>query len=445
MSLAELVSMRIRILLACLALSTACGESPSDVKLSIESLQPNRGPVAGGNLLVLRGTGLAQDNLQIRMGGRLVADPIRLEDGGLQFVAPAGQVPGEVDLLVSVGDEAIYLASAYEYNPTPTISSIVPDRGYFEGTTISLVGTGFMDYDAGDATIELAGAPCTEVSVESDTIVACVAPTGIPWTAADVTLTNNNGEFTMEDGFRFMKSGLLVAEGRGGVDGSLFYVDLDDDSFRPIAKLDSAITGIAVDAGGVVYGVTANAGAIAVGFPRKLVTIDPFTGAQSSIGDLLTGESLAVKLPDIAIDYDSSTLYGWTKPDNQLVTVSLDSGRVAFVGGAQSVKGGGMAFDLDGALYLSPDGSDGSLQAVTIANGNLSEALNLSDDTAKNVNSLTYVGSSFFAIREGVATSGGTIATYLLEIDDETGVVIERMTLPFGGDALTATPNVPFL
>ncbi len=432
------------LLISTLPLALSCGETPSDRTITIESIEPTRGPLGGGNSLVLTGGGFDDEGLEVTIDGARAEDLTFLSDGRLQVTVPAGAEAGAVDVLVVAGSELAYLPDSYSYNPLPTITSVVPDRGSHEGAAVSLVGTGFLDLEAGDSTVTIGTAPCLDISVQSDTTIVCNAPGGAPWTLSDVSIENDNGEAIAEGAFGYMKAGLFVADGRGGVDGSLYYVDLETDSYEPIAKLDDAITGLASHIDGTIYGVTSNAGAVGAGFPRDLVEINPFTGEINPIGQVLTAEAEALRIPDIAISYDTNELYGWSKSHRQLVTIALDTGRVGLVGGDTSVNGSGLAFDFDSNLFLAPDGSDGELFGVSRADGTLSNGKNMVDPEGDDISALTSDLDSLYGVREGISTDGATIATILLQIDKETGVVIERMDLPFGTDAIAVTPPLPF-
>lgn len=421
-----------------------CGDTPTDRSITIEQLEPTRGPLAGGNTLVITGDGLDGDGIEVTVDGVQADSPTLLSDGRLQVTVPPGTEVGAVDILVVSGSELAYAANSYSYNPLPTITSVVPDRGSHMGAALSLVGTGYTDLEAGDASVLIGGELCLDISVQSDTTIVCNAPGGAPWTLADVSIENTNGEAISNDAFGYMKEGLFVADGRGGVDGSLYYVDLEAETYEPIAKLDEAITGLASHIDGTIYGVTSNAGAVSAGFPREFVAIDPFTGEIDGIGKLLTAKAEALRMPDIAISYDTNELYGWSKTHRQLVTVALDTGRVSLVGGNTSVNGSGLAFDFASNLYLAPDGSDGDLFDVSRADGALTGGTDLVDAEGDDISGLTSDQTTLYGVREGISTDGATIATVLLEIDQETGVVVERMELPFGTDAIAVTPPLPF-
>ncbi len=427
-----------------LSLATSCGEEAQDRTISIEVLEPVRGPIGGGNKLFITGSGLEAEDLEVSFDGTPAESLEILSDGRLEVIVPEAVGPGPVSVLIVAGSELAYAPSAYTYNDRPEITGVVPDRGSHRGAPFSLVGTGFLEFDAGDTAITVDGEECLDVSVQSDAVVVCNAPGGQPWTLADVTIENRNGSATARDGFGYMKAGLFVADGRGGVDGSLYYVDLDDNSYAPIAKLDSAFTGITSHLDGTLYGVTSNGAAVSAGFPRELHAINPFTGEQTLIGSLLTSEGQAVKVPDIAISYDTNEVYGWSKTNRQLARIALDTGRVVLVGGDTPVDGSGIAFDFSSDLFLAPDGSDGEIFEVDRATGLLGASTDLVDAESDDISALTTDDNVLFGVREGVSTDGATLATVLLEIDPVTGVVIERMDLPFGADALTITPPLPF-
>lgn len=445
-SVAPVGGMRRRafVLASVLPIAFACGETPSDRTITIETLEPVRGPLGGGNNLVIAGNGLENEAIEVTIDGIPATNPTLLQDGRLQVTVPAGSTPGDVDVLVVAGGELAYAPDAYSYNPLPTITSIVPDRGAHTGTAISIVGTGFTDLEAGDAIVRVGADACLDISVQSDTTIVCNAPGGEPWTLSDITVENDNGTVIAEDSFGYMKEGLFAADGRGGIDGNLYFVDLENETYAPIAKLAEGITGLASHRDGTLYGVTSNASASSAGFPRLVVEINPFTGELDTVGQLLTTDARALRVPDIAISYDTELLYGWSKTHRQLVRISLETGRVTLLGGDDNVNGGGLAFDFDSNLYLSPDGSDGALFDVARVDGTLSGEVDLVDAEGDDISAMTSDLNAIYGVREGLSFDGATIATILLQIDEETGVVQELFDLPFGTDALTNTPPLPF-
>lgn len=422
----------------------ACGETAEDSTVLIASIDPPRGPLAGGNTVTIEGTGIAQGDVEVRVGGSAASSVLVLEDGSVVVTIPQGAQPDAVDVVVASDEGVAYLANGYTYNPVPSISSVVPDRGSHLGASLSVTGTGFEDFDPGVTTVLIGGEPCGDVSIQSDTVIVCNAPQATPWSLADVSIENTNGGATAEGAFGYMKDGLFAIEGRGGIAGTLYFVDTEDGTFRSIASVGTAITGLVSHLDGTLYAVTSNAIALEAGFPRDLVTIDPFTGAASTIGPLLKSDGGAVKIPDIALEYDGDTLYGWSKTDGQLATIDMESAEVSLIGGTASVKGGGLAFDLEGSLYMTPDGSDGELFTCSTTTGALASSADLVDAEGDDINSMSFAVDTMYGIREGVSQDGASSATILLKLDVQTGVVSKVHDLPFGADALAHTPPLPF-
>jgi hypothetical protein len=433
-------------LVAIVLASISCGETPGDNGSSaIDAIVPPRGPLAGGNEITIRGSDINRGPLSVTIGGVAAPNVAILDDGNLLVTVPPGREDGPADVLVASSDGVATVADGYSYNPLPTVAAVVPDRGSVVGASVSVMGTGFEELDAGDTEVLVDGEACADVSVQSDSLLVCNVPPGPAWTLVDVEVSNANGSARAEDAFGYMQGGLFVVEGRGGIAGTLYFVDTEDGSFTAVSELTTAITGISPALDGTLYGVTSNSTATTAGFPRQLVTIDPFTGATESLGPLQTADGSAVRIPDIAMDMANNTLYGWSKEGSQLVTIDLGSGEVTPVGGDQSINGGGLAFDLDGALFLAPSGSDGEIFAVTPGSGALAEPVDASDPNGDDLNSMAFESGTLYGIREGVSQDGTTRATLLLDINLDTGAVTNVHDMPFGVDALSQTPPLPFM
>jgi hypothetical protein len=411
----------------------------------IQTIIPERGPLAGGNQVTITGVGFAYQDTTVSFGGNEATEVAVLEEGSLRVTVPEGASAEATDVVIVSEDGVAFVEDGYSYNALPTIASLVPDRGSHLGTSFSITGTGFENFEAGETTILVDGAPCTDVSVQSDTAVVCNAPAGAPWSLVDVTIENDNGAATAKDSFGYMKEGLFAIEGRGGIAGTLYFVDTEDMTATAVGGVGVAITGLVSHLDGTLYGVTANATAVNAGFPRDLVTIDPFTGAATTIGPLLKANSDRVKIPDIALEFTSDVLYGWSKVDRELVTIDLTSGEVTLVGGDKGVNGGGLAFDYENNVYLSADGSDGELLSVVAGTGVTANAADLVDAQGDDINSMTFLVDTMYGIREGIAQDGLTQATILVEINLTSGAVTPVMDLPFGADGLSRTPPLPFM
>ncbi|WP_396290266.1 choice-of-anchor G family protein [Curtobacterium sp. KT1] len=161
---------------------------------TLTALDPDNGPVGGGTLVTVTGTGFT-DDATVSVDGSDPIDPESISDDGteLTFTTPA-HVAGPVDVTVTT-DAGTSDPLTYTYNPAPagapTLTALDPDNGPVTGgTVVTVSGTGFTD----DATVSVDGSdPITPDSVSDDgTELTFTTPAHTAGTVP-VTVTNGSG------------------------------------------------------------------------------------------------------------------------------------------------------------------------------------------------------------------------------------------------------------
>jgi hypothetical protein len=162
---------------------------------TLTALDPDNGPVGGGTLVTVTGTGFT-DDATVSVDGSNPITPYSVSDDGteLTFTTPA-HVAGPVDVTVTT-DAGTSDPLTYTYNPAPagapTLTALDPDNGPVTGgTVVTVSGTGFTD----DSTVSVDGSdPITPDSVSDDgTELTFTTPAH---TAATVPVTVTNGAGT---------------------------------------------------------------------------------------------------------------------------------------------------------------------------------------------------------------------------------------------------------
>jgi hypothetical protein len=201
------------------AASTSCGAAPPAAgELVITAINPTSGPLAGGTLVTVTGSGLAAGTLEgfFTIGGDmavLLQNLTVVNDTTATFVTPPGT--GVADLTLSNANGVDTLLGAYTYvdgNPEaePTIASVAPDSGPIAGgTPVTITGTGFT---AG-ATVRFNLAEATAVVVNGQgTQITCVTPPN-PAGPAVVSVTTPNGTGILPTGFTYVGNPTVVLRG----------------------------------------------------------------------------------------------------------------------------------------------------------------------------------------------------------------------------------------
>jgi hypothetical protein len=170
-----------------------------------------------------------------------------------------------------------------------------------------------------------------------------------------------------------------------------------------------------------------------------LVTIDPTTGIVTDVGAF--GASVTGTLSDITFDPTTGVLYGWESAGgHQLHVVNPATGLATAVGAVTTgaFGGGGLAADLSGALFSTPDGSSSDpahLNTVSkVTGGNLTSTNLSGQPLAQAINALDFDENG---VLYGVNTNqGGSALTRLVTINTTTGVVTDLGATPNNLDAI---------
>ncbi|MFJ1831876.1 IPT/TIG domain-containing protein [Streptomyces sp. NPDC088178] len=158
-------------------------------------LSVSSGPTAGGNTIVISGTGLSTAT-SVSFGANS-ATPTVLSDSQISVVVPAGAAAGSVGVSVTTAG-GTNNGLSYTYIDAPTITAITPTSGPTSGgTAVTITGTNLTS--TSQVTFGGALAP---FSVINATTVTAVTPPGAVG-AVDVTLSNPAGTATDAGAFTY--------------------------------------------------------------------------------------------------------------------------------------------------------------------------------------------------------------------------------------------------
>ncbi|HEY0839645.1 MAG TPA: IPT/TIG domain-containing protein [Vulgatibacter sp.] len=148
---------------------------PADDSVRVYAVSPERGSAAGGEKVVLAGTGLDGDRLAVKFGSSLA---IPSQSDGPHYVratTPAAGTPGLADVEARVATGADLLAAGFRYANPISVGAVSPASGPIDGgTAIQVSGSGFP---AG-ARLFVGALEATSVVRVSDTLITAVTPRG---------------------------------------------------------------------------------------------------------------------------------------------------------------------------------------------------------------------------------------------------------------------------
>jgi hypothetical protein len=176
---------------------------------TVTSLQPNSGPAAGGNTVVIAGTNFTAAPV-VKFGTRTATSVVVESPTRLSVMAPSGTAGSTVDVTVTTpaGTSATSAASKYTYG-VPTVTGVDPAAGpTLGGNSVVITGTNFIDVTAVKFGIKNASA----FVVNSATQITAEAPAGTSGTTVDVTVIAAGGTSAPSAGSKYSYGAPVVTE-----------------------------------------------------------------------------------------------------------------------------------------------------------------------------------------------------------------------------------------
>jgi plastocyanin len=178
---------------------------------AITSVVPNAGPPAGGNTVVINGSGFVS-GASVAFGSASSASVTFVSSTQLKAVAPA-HASGVVGITVTTpgASSAATNNDLYAYGP-PTTSSFTPSSG-ITGSTVTITGTNYVP----QMTVKFGGLASRTVTFVSTTQLRAVVPNGDPG-ARKISVSDNAGSASSATTFTptFSITGFTPSSGPGG-------------------------------------------------------------------------------------------------------------------------------------------------------------------------------------------------------------------------------------
>ncbi|TAK77873.1 MAG: cell surface receptor IPT/TIG domain-containing protein [Dehalococcoidia bacterium] len=168
---------------------TASAEQPV-----VTSMLPANADAAGGNLIVISGTGFTS-GATVRFGTALSPNVTIAGTTAIIATVPPGAAGTSVTVLVTNPDGSVVaVPTPFTYNAAPisalAVTAVSPSTGAAAGgTVVTISGTGFLP----GATVYFGSTPGTNVSLTDSTLLTVTAPVGAVGWVVNVRVTNANG------------------------------------------------------------------------------------------------------------------------------------------------------------------------------------------------------------------------------------------------------------
>ncbi len=175
-------------------------------------VSPQRGSAMGGALITLSGSNFlaarAGDPM-VSFDGTAVSAKV-IDDSTIVCESPPGAPAQTVAVRLTNNNGSFERPAAFTYHPLPLLSNLEPENGsVLGGTRVTLEGSGFMLFQAGETSVTFGGSRATDLLLLDDNTLSCKTPLGSPSTTVAVRLSNRNGSSTLPAAFSF--NGTLAA------------------------------------------------------------------------------------------------------------------------------------------------------------------------------------------------------------------------------------------
>ena len=164
----------------------------------ITGISPAGGPVAGGTVVAIKGTGFTGATA-VSFGATAGTSFTVVNATSITVTSPPGAA-GTVDVTVTTagGTSATSTADKFTYYPVPTVGSISPASGPATGgTVVTITGSGFN----GTSVVTFGGTAATSFTPTDDEHITATSPVGTG--TVYVTVTTPGGTSTISDAGKF--------------------------------------------------------------------------------------------------------------------------------------------------------------------------------------------------------------------------------------------------
>ncbi len=252
-------------------------------RLEVTGISPDRGPMAGGTVATLTGTGLPED-AQVHVGGRAAAVTAVTETSATLTTPPGqGGHPTGVWVYEAADPEnEALLPEAFTFEEALAVGRLQPDRGAIAGgTLVSVLGTGF-----GEGTlVRIGGKVAKDIKVVDAHTLSCRTPRGDVGTF-DVTVERAGQTDLLEGGFSYFDPRSVTGGLSGGpLTGTLNVTVLDSTPGFSGAPVPLATVMLGVDPHTPFQGQTDNRGQLTFSDPSlvKAQTVSAYKEGYASV------------------------------------------------------------------------------------------------------------------------------------------------------------------
>ena len=157
--------------------------------VTVASISPSSGPLAGGTAVTITGTGFAS-GASVTIGSAAATSVTFVNATSITAITPAGTAGGQNVVVTVSGVSSPPLTGGFTYESAPSVISISPSFGPLAGgTKVTITGNRFLS----GATVTIGGTAATGITVVNATSITATTPAGTVG-AKNVMVTNPDNQ-----------------------------------------------------------------------------------------------------------------------------------------------------------------------------------------------------------------------------------------------------------
>lgn len=186
--------------IAAMAVMILASVRPVSAAMSVTTISPNSGPLAGETLVTITGAEFPTDTADIDVtfgGANAKVQTANAAGTQITVLTPTMASPGAVDVVVMKPGQTVTIQDGFTYIGAPVVAGVAPSPSP-AGSVVTIYGVNFAE----GATVKFGAASGTEVDVLSENQIKVKVPNGTG--TVDVIVTNPDAQAdTADDAFTY--------------------------------------------------------------------------------------------------------------------------------------------------------------------------------------------------------------------------------------------------
>ena len=175
---------------------------------TVTALSPVSGPVAGGTVVTITGSGFVSGATTVKFGANAGTSVTFVSATSIRATTPAG-IAGAVTVSATTTSGTSTNVTQFTYVAVPTVTALSPVSGPVAGgTVVTITGSGFV---SGATTVKFGANAGTSVTFVSATSIRATAPAGVAGAVTVTATTTTGGTSTNATQFTYVAAPTITS------------------------------------------------------------------------------------------------------------------------------------------------------------------------------------------------------------------------------------------